>query len=230
MEKKKRIIILTDFTNTCYQSLTYGLEFCRHYGYQPEILHVETPSCNPFVDSIERQKVSNLAELYNSKFGLGASVVIRNGVLSSVITDEVRQGGFSLIILGTHGKKGFQTVTGSAAARIISSQDIPIIVVQSRKFSPIDKVLLPVPNGADSPFCGMVGELLKEMGVQWKIFHRDDTFDHNLPRQAVTYADDNGFGLILCNLAKSINNDNAGCASIVDQILFNIPQIPVMCV
>ncbi|MBR4267330.1 MAG: universal stress protein [Bacteroidales bacterium] len=250
-DEKHKVLILTDFTQICYDSVSYGLEFCRYYGFAAEILHVE--SANDVVDNNQRNKTKSITELYNRKFQLGVQIVIRHGILSEVIADEVSSGNFMLIILGTHGKSGFQTLTGSAASKIILNQNIPILVVQNRKFTPIKKILLPIQKATSaSTNLSDIVSATKILGAKVDIICRQEGFDNtaffvdkfsekedvefdveilgegsmNFAKQVISFSEENDVDMIL-GLPSEI--ENLELDVMVEQLMFNIPQIPVMC-
>jgi len=242
--------VLTDFTPTCFWSVTYGLDLCRHYGFRPEVLHVDTPAGSGFADTIERKKVEDIVSLYNKKFDLGADLVIREGLLDEVISREVKEGDFCMLVLCTHGKQGLQSVTGSAVEKITASLDIPIIVVQSKRFSPINYAILPVEIPEFSAdFLDRFSELANIMNtrVEFVCRHENREFcdshlsrfnnsittvlkrsDNGLSysRQVVAYGESQRADMLFCISPSSRNPQHL---NMMDQLIFNIPQIPVMC-
>ncbi|MCQ2250859.1 MAG: universal stress protein [Bacteroidales bacterium] len=246
----KKVLVLTDFTPTCFWSVTYGLDFCRYYGFSPEVLHVETPSsgCNEY--KLERNKVEDIVKLYNKKFNLGASVVSREGTLDSVVTKEVEEGGFCLLVLCTHGKQGMQSLTGSAVEKIMHSIDIPMIVVQSKRFSPINYAILPVEVPEfDYLILERMSELANIMNTRVEFVCRQECqyfCDSHLPkfqqsqttvmerslngpsypRQVVAYCEQQNADMIFMISPASRQQQHI---NMMDQLIFNIPQMPVMC-
>ena len=57
---------------------------------------------------------------------------------------KAEQIGANLIILGTHGKKGMQKLFGSFALKVISSANIPTLVVQKKSYAGFKNILLPI--------------------------------------------------------------------------------------
>jgi len=244
-----KLLILTDFTKTCYDSVTYGLDFCRHYGFQAEILHVEQSSSGLYVDTLERQRTIDVANLYSSKFNMRVNVVIKDGILSDVIAAEVRNGGFTLILLGTHGRQGLQSVTGSIAAKIITTQEIPVIVVQSKRFTPIRTILLPINESVEkhSAEIAKIARVTSILGAEVEVVCRNGDEDYmdfverlfgrhlaidivssaqSLPKQTIEYGDRHGADMIF-GLSYEISRPQFD--TMLEQLIFNLPQIPVMC-
>ena len=52
----------------------------------------------------------------------------------------------NLIIMGTHGMRGLQFITGSRVLRVIMSSDVPFIIVQERTIKPsgYDSIVVPL--------------------------------------------------------------------------------------
>ena len=123
----KKVSILTDFTQTCYDSVTYGLDFCRYYGLGAEILHVDEG--DDYEDDYERRRTEGLVSLYRGKMQGGADMTIKKGDFADVMGEITSSGLYMLVILGTHGRHGFQTLTGSAA------RDMPLFRNSSLRFS-----------------------------------------------------------------------------------------------
>ncbi len=246
----KKVLVLTDFTPTCFWSVTYGLDFCRYYGFQPEVLHVETPQGLGDADFVERKRVMDIVNLYNKKFNLDARLVIRKGLLDREVSDEVEEGGFCLVVLCTHGKQVVQSVTGSAVEKIIMALSIPIIVVQSKRFSPVQYALLPVEVPEFNPLLlDRFSELARVMDMRVEFVCREDNKDFcdsnhqffpgstttvlprsqrglSFMRQVESHGESHGADMILGIPSQSRNSQYV---NMMDQLLFNIPQIPVMC-
>lgn len=64
------------------------------------------------------------------------------------VAEEIKA---SIIVMGTHGAKGMQKLFGSFAIKVITSTDVPFMVVQEKLISrDIDKIVLPVTASKES--------------------------------------------------------------------------------
>lgn len=242
------VLILTDYTPTCFWSVIYGLDFCNRYGYSPVILHAEIPG--GIVNQLERDKVSSTVDLYNRRFNLGATVEVRTGSLGDVVGRETSSGHYKVIILCTHGKLGLQSVTGSVAIKIISSLHIPILVMQGKRFQPLTHAVVPLLcDDFNTQVLMKYVELAGRMGVSVDVVGREENMEMclrlanqfknskitSIPRstaglsfvrQVVAYCEKENADLIM-GLPPAISSqqylDN------LEQLLFNIHQIPVLC-
>lgn len=246
----KKILILTDFTQTCYDSVTYGLDFCRYYGYAAEILHVDVGDY--YVDEYERTRIMALVDLYRGKMQCGVEMTTRQGDFAQVMGEVTKTGMYRMIILGTHGRNGFQSLTGSAAARIIMLQDIPVVVVQSKKFSPVKLAILPVADNIEqySDEIAKMARLTSKLGADVKLVCRrgeeslagtvsqyfgrpiqvalsvDYCKDRTFSLQAIEYGEKIGANMFL---GFSHEIYRPVFAPVLEQLIFNLSLIPVMC-
>ena len=246
----KKILILTDFTQACYESVTYGLDFCRYYGIGAEILHVDEG--DDFIDEVERVRTEELVSLYRGKMQGGVDMTIKKGDFADVMGDLSKSGKFNMIIMGTHVRHGFQSLTGSAAARIIVLQDIPVVVVQSKRFAPVKLALLPIADNIEryADEITQMARLTSLLGIEVKIVCRRgeeafaETVSQYFGRQievalSVDYCKDRTFSLQAIEYGEKIGADmflgfsheieRTVFAPVLEQLIFNLALIPVMC-
>ncbi|MBQ3655422.1 MAG: universal stress protein [Bacteroidales bacterium] len=252
MGVSKEILILTDFTQTCYDSVSYGLDISRFYGLKPVVFHAET-LCG--FDMLQKEKTEEIVRLYNQKFNIGATLVIRQGTFEDIVLDEIRNTKFLFVILGTHGKSGFQTLTGSFAAKLVIALKVPILVLQSRRFLPVKKVLFPFFKAMEisEEYFSDVIPLVRtfqnaELHLVCRPEARENTekfismflegvedLEYNLSvlsgtqplaRQLADYCVAQDIEMIFNYPAQS---DTVQLHTVFEQLMFNIQQIPVMC-
>ena len=248
--KMKKILILTDFTQACYESVTYGLDFCRHYGIGAEILHVDEDDY--FIDEDELRRTEELVSLYRGKMQGGVDMTIKKGDFADVMGELSKSGKFTMILMGTHGRHGFQSLTGSAAARVIVLQDIPVVVVQTKRFKPVKLALLPIADNIER-YANEIDKMAKLallLGIDVKIVCRRgeeafaDTVSKIFGRRiqvalSVDYYKDRTFSLQAIEYGEKIGADmflgfsheieRTVFAPVLEQLMFNLALIPVMC-
>jgi hypothetical protein len=250
MKTENKILILTDFTQTCYDSVSYSLELCKCYGLKAVVFHVQTGT---EVFAEQRDRTVDIVRLYNSKFNIGATLEIKKGSLTETVLEEVGNSKYLFVILGTHGKSGFQALTGSFAAKIITALKIPILVVQSRKFVPFEKIVLPVfssikvdENFDDIiPFAEVfrtkieivcrqkgidnvelfISKYFGKCGCEYGLTVFKDGGD-NFYTQLINFCLENNAGIIF-NYPSKMNNLQFD--GIFEKLMFNIQQIPILC-
>lgn len=134
------ILIPTDFSEACTNAVEHGVELAKNFDSEVYILHVLNKDTKVYlqknsltIESLQVQ-LDELAEAIQVEHDLKVTTEIRKGSIFNEINATAEQIEACLVVLGTHGKKGFQHIFGSHAMRIILSSNIPVIVVQNRTF------------------------------------------------------------------------------------------------
>ncbi|MCQ2973255.1 MAG: universal stress protein [Bacteroidales bacterium] len=247
----KKILIPTDYSDICYNAVSYGLEFCRHYGYEAEFFHVNT---NNNYDEQGKIKNEELAKLYSEKFNIKYSFVEKKGDLFEAISQEIKSNEFLFMILGTYGKNGIQLLMGSLAAKIIDFVNVPVLVVQSKKFVPFNSIVWPVSRlSGNGKGVSKIIEMASALNAKLHMVYRTEGFETarifqkafsnkvdfvlenfdeskyngTFVTQVLGYCQHNDINMIttVSNEVKMTTFDTR-----YEQFLFNIDQIPVLCV
>lgn len=137
-----KIIVPSDFSSTSDVAVNYACEISKTLNSEVHILHISKEGAN---DKQTQLKLDEQIAHAKEKTGVTAHAIIRNGnILDEIpkITEEVKA---ELVVMGTHGLRGFQFITGSHALRVISESKSPFIVVQEQttRSSDIKKILVP---------------------------------------------------------------------------------------
>jgi len=134
------ILIPTDFSEVCDNAIEHGLVAAKALDFRVFLLHVINSDTDKYLkaekltrDSIT-ERMDALAKEKSAKSGVQVEYVIKSGDFFKKITKVTQKLGAKLIILGTHGKLGFQKITGSFALKVITLTNTPTIVVQKRSF------------------------------------------------------------------------------------------------
>ena len=129
------ILIPTDFSEVCQNAIRHGINLASEIGYSVNLLHVINKDTSKYLKDNEMQesdldgKFKNLINEFKNK-KVEINFTIKFGDIFNEIASVATEIKASLIILGTHGKVGFQKITGSYAMKVIQSTKIPTIVVQ----------------------------------------------------------------------------------------------------
>ena len=137
-----KIIVPSDFSSTSDVAVKYACEISKTLNSEVHILHIlkegadETQAIVQLDQQIAKSKLAS---------GVTAKALIRYGnILDEIpkITEETKA---ELVVMGTHGLRGFQFVTGSHALRVISESKSPFIVVQEQttRTAAIKRILVP---------------------------------------------------------------------------------------
>ncbi|MBK7134203.1 MAG: universal stress protein [Bacteroidales bacterium] len=80
--------------------------------------------------------MQQITEENTKKYNIPISFHISKGSIFTAIADYAHEADASLVVMGTHGMKGMQKLTGSWALKVIVKSKIPFIVVQD---PPVDQ-------------------------------------------------------------------------------------------
>ncbi len=142
MKKIKNDIILipTDFSEVCRNAIEHGLTLAAVLKYRVFLLHVINENTTKYLDeeNLTRESIierlDKMSQDYAKEYGVQVEYLVKSGNLFEKIEDVNDKLGAKLIILGTHGKVGFQRITGSYVLKVVTVTNTPTIVVQKRSF------------------------------------------------------------------------------------------------
>jgi nucleotide-binding universal stress UspA family protein len=129
MIKEKRILVPTDFTKVSDTAIEHALLVAGTIDAGILILHVID---NKKQIAEARLKLNALQERIASESNIEIETMVRIGSIFEDIDKVAIEQGASLIIMGTHGLRGMQFITGSRALKIVTESSVPFIVVQER--------------------------------------------------------------------------------------------------
>jgi nucleotide-binding universal stress UspA family protein len=125
------ILVPTDFTPVADCAMNHALVLAKNLGDSILALHI-----------IEKENLRKEAEEKIGKIlstataqGIKAEGLVKTGNIFDDIGAEAAARKAKYIIMGTHGVKGMQHITGSHALKVITNSSIPFIVVQQRNIS-----------------------------------------------------------------------------------------------
>jgi nucleotide-binding universal stress UspA family protein len=132
------ILIPTDFSEVCNNAVEHGMFLAKALKSQVWLLHVFDKETDKYLNennleesSLELQ-LHETAEKYSKEYGISVDTLIESGNLFDKIKEVSKRLNAKLIILGTHGKTGFQRIAGSYALKVVTSTNTPTIIVQKK--------------------------------------------------------------------------------------------------
>jgi nucleotide-binding universal stress UspA family protein len=130
---------LTEVGNTAFD---YALFLGTHVRTEIMLVHLVD---NKSKIAAAQQKLDQLSNARTISSNVEISTLVAAGDIFTDISKIATREHAQLIIMGTHGAKGFQKLTGSHAMKVITSCDIPFIVVQKdTKHNEIKNVVVPI--------------------------------------------------------------------------------------
>lgn len=133
MESTRNIILVTwDFTKASENALEHAIRLSLHTGHKIRLLHVMKKGSGTVARARNEKKIKQICIEIKEKHRILADFFIVEGSLFEKIASYAENNKVSIVIMGTHGIKGFQKWFGSRAMRVIDGSRIPFIVVQDK--------------------------------------------------------------------------------------------------
>ena len=142
----KKILVGTDFSEPSDAARRTAIELARRLGAELEIVHVEEPlpayafseGALPDLPRLQ-EEVRSWAEReveQQAKEARAAGVPVTTAVLlgtpANAIVEAARTDGADLIVVGTHGRTGFERILlGSVAERVVRTASCPVLTVRN---------------------------------------------------------------------------------------------------
>lgn len=161
-----RILIPTDFSETGLLAIEHGAFMARLFKADLYILHIvevmdfayseyDPIMLRPNYQEIEKiasTKLNKLAKKISQKNKIHVTPLLDTGRVISGITSAAKDNGIDVIIMGTHGAKGFdEYFIGSNAHKTVTVAPCPVITVQTHaKKLGFDNIVLPIDNTVHS--------------------------------------------------------------------------------
>jgi nucleotide-binding universal stress UspA family protein len=142
-----RILVPLDGSATAERGLREAIGLAAEQKARLSLLHV----ADNFPMLMEMSSVTSYQEMLNelrrygedvlakakraaAEAGVQADTLLREvtqGRIADVIIDEAKKTGCGLIVMGTHGRRGFSRLTlGSEAERVVRSSTVPVLLVR----------------------------------------------------------------------------------------------------
>ena len=136
------ILVPTDFTKVADCAIEHAVTIAKKLSAEIILLHVVAKQNE--IDPV-KEKLGKIAEDIASKHKVKANSIARVGNIFDDIGDVAAEMGASMIIMGTHGVKGFQHLTGSHALKVITNSSLPFVVVQEKTIkNGYEEIVLPL--------------------------------------------------------------------------------------
>ncbi|HMI90765.1 MAG TPA: universal stress protein [Polyangiales bacterium] len=145
MKPFKKILVPSDFSPYAEEALRTAVDLAVRYDATITIAHAYEPLAYTLPDGyvlLSPQQHADVLTAFSKSLASAKSTALaagaRNveteqlqGIAASEIVERARAGGFDLIVMGTHGRKGFSHVLlGSVAERVLRHASCPVLVVK----------------------------------------------------------------------------------------------------
>jgi len=127
----KTVLVPTDFTATSKVAYAHASMLAAKTGSKLCLLHVVEKQSE--VNAAQKQLETEIEFVKGISSILKIESQVRIGSIFEDIGHAATEIGAEFIVMGTHGKKGWQHITGSRALKVVTNSKVPFIIVQNKK-------------------------------------------------------------------------------------------------
>ena len=187
-----RILVPVDFTPASTNAVNHAIAVGKARDSELHLLHIVAKK-NEFGEA--RERLNAFATDLLKDFDGPTNTTVRIGNLFDDIDDVSVEMDANLVIMGTHGLKGMQFITGGRALKIVRECSVPFIITQSRpiRVSGYDDIVVPLDLHQDTKQkLAVVAEMATYFKGRVHIFSpaESDEFLGNQLRRNVEFASD----------------------------------------
>jgi len=122
------ILIPWDFTPVAEHALQHGFKFANRAKSKKIVLLHIIKTDKEYDDAFSR--LSQIAKDFQGVNNLDIEPMVRKGTIFTTIGEVATEIQSELVVMGTHGLRGMQKLTGSWALKVIVNSKVPFVVVQ----------------------------------------------------------------------------------------------------
>jgi nucleotide-binding universal stress UspA family protein len=135
-------IVLHDFTEVGDAALKYATYLSQNVSCEIKVLHIVADLHD--IANAEK-KIDQIIAKSDKTSNVSMTSLIRVGSIFEDIGKVVSEEKAQLVIMGTHGMKGFQKIFGSYAMKVVTSSEAPFIVLQKETLpKELKKIIVPI--------------------------------------------------------------------------------------
>jgi nucleotide-binding universal stress UspA family protein len=125
----KPIIVPWDFTHVAEFALEHALNISSLLNREIILLHIAD---KPAAEKAAKDKLDSKAKEISSQQNAKVHSIVKSGNICETIRETAHENKAEMVIMGTHGRKGMQKLTGSWALKVMASSKVPFLVVQQK--------------------------------------------------------------------------------------------------
>ena len=131
MEKEKDIIVVPwDFTKKAENALAHAAKISKTVNAEISLLHIVDRNVKTGEYKKKENRLIKIAEDGKQIYNVEIKTAMVPGSIFTAIAEFVNEMRATLVVMGTHGMKGMQKLTGSWALKVLIKSKVPFIVVQ----------------------------------------------------------------------------------------------------
>lgn len=142
--KFEKILVATDFGEASSQAIEQAIELCQRFGAELTLVHVYEISAMSYsvfpypavellatMETTAREQLDRTLEEVRSRFPK-VTASLRRGVAWREIVAAVTETKADLVVIGTHGRRGFEhALLGSVAEKVVRHSPVAVLTVHA---------------------------------------------------------------------------------------------------
>jgi len=189
MDNTYKVLVPTDFTEVAETAISHAAMVAKSFDGEVVLLHVISSSK---AEAMAEEKLKEISSKAAQEFGLTVNYEIRKGSIFDRIPEVAKELNVMLIVMGTHGVKGIQRLTGSYALKVIGNSKVPFITVQNKKSSgKVKDLVLPIKFSQETKSkLSITSSIAKHFGAVVHIYtsNESDEFIRTKVSRELTFA------------------------------------------
>jgi len=142
MANTYKVLVPHDFSEVADNAISHAATIAKSFNGEVVLLHVIS---SEKARSESEEKLVELTKNASNTYSVPVSFEIRKGSIFDRIPEVGEEIGAMLVVMGTHGIKGIQHLTGSYALKVIGHSKLPFVVNQGKKSKgSIKDLVLPI--------------------------------------------------------------------------------------
>jgi len=139
---KNLYIVPYDFTAVTEKALEYAIHLGKRVNAEILIVHLASDKAKGTAMFTEMEKLKAKLDV---PYGVTITTLVKVGDIFTDIGKIAKEEKAQLIIMGTHGIRGFQRIAGSFAMKVITSAECPFLIVQKNsEIKEISQIAVPI--------------------------------------------------------------------------------------
>ncbi|MFO8235089.1 MAG: universal stress protein [Bacteroidales bacterium] len=126
--EKDTILVPWDFTQITEYALQHAIKISTHLKNRIQLIHIVKSEKQ--IKEAEEELKKDIERL-SKEYQIDLEPIVSAGSLFNEISKYASENNISIVIMGTHGIKGIQKLTGSYALKVIVGSKVPFITIQT---------------------------------------------------------------------------------------------------
>ena len=189
---KKIILVPSDFSKVGQMALNHAIKVAQTTNAEVNLMHI-VPKADMLIEARDKLRIAQ--EMAKADYNFDIQITARVGTIFEDIGDFAEELEATLVIMGTHGLRGLQFITGGRALRIVTNSQTPFIIVQEKPIGEngYDDIVVPLDlNRETKQKLSLVADMAKYFNSRVHIIvpGETDEFLKNTIARNLKYAED----------------------------------------